>query len=931
MIRTAFGSLSCLIALSVVVFGSKAVAQDSEGVEFFERKVRPVLATHCLSCHGPKSQKGGLRLDSREAMLRGGTSGPVVVEGDDESSLIVDAVGYDSDPKMPPKGKLPAAAIDDIKAWVKMGAPWPAASPTTQEQEKSPVGRSWAFQPVQNPPYPLLSDRAWPKTSVDWFVLDKLDARGIKPSPPADRRTMIRRWSFTLTGLPPRPEEVTAYEQDASADADQKVVDRLLASPHYGERWGRHWLDVARYADTKGYVFLEDGDYPWAYTYRDYVVRSINADLPYDRFVVEQIAADQLPLGNDKRPLAALGFLTVGGRFMNNVHDIIDDRIDVTTRGLMGLTVTCARCHDHKFDPIPTADYYSLYGVFASSVEPSVAPLLEPPPKTETYKDFERELKHRETELETFVRSKYDQLIEGSKTRAGDYLLAAQALRNKPKTDDFMLIADGHDLNPTMIGRWRSVLDRARRQHDPVFAPWLALADIPVENYRARASAILDEMGRRSDPAKSVNPVLLRALAEGSPASLTDVAAVYERVLNQTEQMWLDSSERARRDGVQTRSLPDEAHEALRQAFHGKEAPPNLRRSALDNLSLIPDRPSQEKLLNLKRGVETWRSTGPGAPPRAMALVDLPHPIEPHIFQRGNPSTPGPAVPRQFLESLSVGERVPFQVGSGRLELARAIVDRDNPLTARVLVNRVWMLHFGSALVDTPGDLGSRSDPPSNPELLDHLATAFMNDGWSLKSLHRRIVLSAAYRQASDDRPEARQIDPENRYYWRMNRRRLDWEATRDSMLAVSGRLDATVGGPAVKDLIGSNSGRRTLYGMIDRLNVPGLYRSFDFPDPHVTSSQRVETSVPPQALFFMNHPLARETASGLHRRADILAEPTVERKLARCFSILYGRRPDDRETAVLREFLGGSKPSDADWQRLVQALLLSNEFAFID
>ena len=928
--RSTRARLLGLFTLSVVTLGTGKAWGQADSVEFFESKVRPVLATHCISCHGPKAQKGGLRLDSREALLRGGESGPVIVEGDPESSLLIDAVAHTADPKMPPRGKLAASVLDDLKNWVKQGAPWPESSPTTQEQEKAPTARSWAFRPVANPSYPLVSDPKWPRTSVDWFVLKGLDEAGLKPSKPADRRTLIRRWSYTLTGLPPTPEEVRAYESDSSPDADRKVVDRLLASPHYGERWGRHWLDVARYADTKGYVFFEDKEYPWAYTYRDYVVRALNEDKPYDRFVVEQIAADLLPSGEDKRALAALGFLTVGGRFMNNVQDILDDRIDVTTRGLMGLTVSCARCHDHKFDPIPTADYYALYGVFASSIEPSVPPLLGPPPGSEEYRKFEAELKRREAEFEAFVLSTYDRLIEGSKRRAGEYLLAAQAAKDRPKTDEFMLIADGQDLNPPMIARWRATLDRSRRQHDPIFAPWHALAGLKPTDFAERSAAVLDEMARRGDKAKRVNPILIRALIEAKPQSMADVADVYERVLNRAEGIWLDASSRARLEKKKPGPLADESYEALRKVFHGPDAPPNLPRSAIDELSLFPDRPSQDRYQDLKRAVDTWRATGAGAPPRAMALVDLPHPIEPKVFVRGNPNTPGPAVPRKFLSALSEVDDRPFEEGSGRLELARAIVDRKNPLTARVLVNRVWMLHFGEPLVDTPGDFGARSDPPSDPALLDHLASAFMSDGWSLKALHRRIVLSAAFRQSSDDRAEGRRVDPENRRIWRMNRRRLDWESTRDALLAASGRLDPTVGGPSVASILDPGSRRRTLYGTIDRLHVPGLYRSFDFPDPITTAPQRVETSVPPQALFFMNHPLSRESAAGLIRREDVKGCPSPDAKLDRCYAILFGRSPDDRERAAVRDFLG-PKPAEADWQRLAQALLLSNEFAFID
>ncbi len=916
--------------LSVVTFGSGSVFGQADGIEFFESRIRPALATHCIACHGPKAQKGGLRLDSREALLRGGESGPVIVEGDPESSLLVDAVAYEAEPKMPPKGRLQADVLDDLKEWVKLGAPWPEDSPTTQEQEKAPSARSWAFRPLANPPYPLVSDAKWPRTSVDWFVLKKLDATGLKPSTPADRRTLIRRWSYTLTGLPPTPEDVAAFEQDKSPDAERRVVDRLLASPHYGERWGRHWLDVARYADTKGYVFFEDKEYPWAYTYRDYVVRSLNEDKPYDRFVVEQIAADRLPLGDDKRALAALGFLTVGGRFMNNVQDIIDDRIDVTARGLMGLTVSCARCHDHKFDPIPTADYYALYGVFASSVEPNVPPLLGPPPETEVYRKFEVELRRREAEFEAFVASTYERLIAGARRRAGEYLLAAHAAKDKPNTDEFMLIADGQDLNPAMIARWRALLDRTRRQSDPVFAPWHALAALDPAAFPERSTAILDGMVRRVDKAKRVNPVLLNALVQARPHSLAEVAEIYERVLKRTEGIWVDAKSRAALERRKPGPLPDDAYEALSKVFHGPDAPPNLPRSAIDELSLFPDRPSQDRYQDLKRAVDTWRASGAGAPPRAMALVDLPHPIEPKVFVRGNPNTQGPLVPRRFLSSLAHVRAAPFDEGSGRLELAQAIVDRKNPLTARVLVNRVWMHHFGEPLVDTPGDFGTRSDPPSNPELLDHLATAFMNDGWSLKALHRRIVLSTAFRQSSDDRPEGRRADPENKWLWRMNRRRLDWESTRDFMLAISGHLDPSVGGPAVKEALETGSRRRTLYGSIDRLNLPGLYRSFDFPDPSTTAPQRVETSVPPQALFFMNHPLTRESAAGLITRDDMKRARSADARLDRAYAILFARAPDARERAAVREFLG-PKPAEVDWQRLAQALLLCNEFAFID
>jgi hypothetical protein len=349
------------------------------------------------------------------------------------------------------------------------------------------------------------------------------------------------------------------------------------------------------------------------------------------------------------------------------------------------------------------------------------------------------------------------------------------------------------------------------------------------------------------------------------------------------------------------------------------------------DLDLLPDRPSQAKLQELRKAVETWRATGPGAPPRAMVLEDAPAPYQPRVFLRGNPNNPGEPVPRQFLAVLAGGRRRPFEHGSGRLELARAIADRDNPLTARVLVNRVWLHHFGAGLVRTPSDFGLRSDPPSHPELLDHLATAFMDGGWSVKKLHRLILLSAAYRQRSDDRPEGRRLDPENALLWKMNRQRLDFEATRDALLAVSGALDGTVGGPPVKNITDPSARRRTVYGFLDRLNVPGLYRTFDFPSPDATSPQRAATTVPQQALFLMNNPFVLECARRLVRRPEVAAEPDVARRVERLNRLAYGRAPTAEETALALDFVGPAPGTPVAWERYAQALLLANEFVFVD
>ncbi|MCL4788264.1 MAG: DUF1549 domain-containing protein, partial [Verrucomicrobia bacterium] len=439
-----FGYLGIWVFASLAALASAPVADQ---IEFFEKRIRPILVEHCYSCHSDKSEKirGGLRLDNREATLKGGTSGPAIVPGDAAASLLIKAVRYeDEDLQMPPKDeKLSAEQIADLEAWVNMGAPDPRVDdgpkPLTDVAEAR--ARHWAFQPVQTPALPKVKRKQWVQTPVDQFVLAKLEQERLSPAKPADRRTLIRRVSYDLTGLPPAPEDVESFINDKYADAYARLVDRLLASPHYGERWGRHWLDVARYADTKGYLAGgEERRYPFSYTYRDYVIRAFNEDKPYDQFLIEQIAADRLPLGEEKDALAALGFLTLGRRFLNNPHDIIDDRIDVVTRGTLGLTVSCARCHDHKFDPISAQDYYALYGVFSSSEEPAEKPLLRPLHDSPDYQEYLKAVAKIEAEIEEFQDKEIAKFIGELRKNVGDYLLGARdaaQLEDRSKFDTF--------------------------------------------------------------------------------------------------------------------------------------------------------------------------------------------------------------------------------------------------------------------------------------------------------------------------------------------------------------------------------------------------------------------------------------------------------------------------------------------------------------
>ncbi|HET9274111.1 MAG TPA: DUF1549 domain-containing protein, partial [Methyloceanibacter sp.] len=682
--------------------GHRVVAQQpitAEQTQFFEARVRPLLAEHCFTCHGPKRQSGGIRLDSRKEILGESEHGPIVVPSHPDKSALVRAIQHTGAIKMPPKSKLPQRAIDTLTAWIKLGAPWPekqTADAVTSEDAK----RHWAFQPVRRPARPPVKDPTWPQTPIDSFILADLEKNNLPHAPAASPETLLRRLYFDLIGLPPTPEEVEDFTRQMAASARPQAVvasavDRLLASPHYGERWGRHWLDVARFADTKGYVFFEDADFTWAWTYRDYVIEAFNRDLPMDRFILEQLAADQLDRGVDKRPLRALGFLTLGGRFMNNVHDVIDDRIDVVTRGLMGLTVTCARCHDHKYDPVSARDYYGLYGVFASCAEPTVPPLYEPPPATAEYAKFEKELANRERKLMDFVRAKHEELTAGARRRVAEYLVAAHALRDQPSTEDFMLIADGNDLNPTMTVRWQKYLDNRARKPDAVFGPWHALARLPDKDFATLAPDVLNKA-----LAEPVNPLVGKSLAGRAPRSMAEVAVCYAEVLQGVEVRWRDAVK------LGQPRMKEPAEEELRLVLFGPDAPANVAMLPYGDLSLLPDRPSQAKLQEYRKALEKWRTSGPGAPPRALTLVDLPTPTTAHVFLRGNPNNKGELAPRQ-MPKLFASNR-PFERGSGRLELAQAIVSRDNPLTARVLVNRVWLHHFGAGLVRTPSDFGLR-------------------------------------------------------------------------------------------------------------------------------------------------------------------------------------------------------------------------------
>ncbi len=744
-----------LVFLWSLVFGawslSVAAEPTSEQVAFFESKIRPILADKCYKCHSLEKSKtkGALTLDTAEGLLKGGEDGPIVVPGDPAKSLLIKAVSYtDPDLAMPPEKdggkKLADEEIAALTQWVKMGAPDPRTGP---RKFAAASKDHWAFKPVTKPAVPQVKNTAWAANPVDAFILSKLEAAKMQPSPPADKSALIRRAYFDLIGLPPTPEESYAFMNDKSPNAYEKVIDRLLASPQYGERWGRHWLDTARYSDTKGEVKkrIDEPFYPYAWTYRDYVIKAFNKDKPYDRFILEQLAADKLPESQqDKSILAALGFLTIGEWFMNRKDDIIDDRIDVVCKGFMGLTVSCARCHDHKFDPIPQADYYSLHGVFASSVQPGELPIISMP-------------------------------------------------------------------NPAALAA-----------------------------YQAKAAPLQQEIAKAQEQ------------------------------LRETRQ-------NIKKNGAKTQATKMELKKIQRE---------NLR--AKTDLARI-------------------EMTDPGAPVRAMAMQDAPNPHDSPIYLRGEAQNKGAIVPRQFLSILSPGERKPFTDGSGRLDLAKAIASKDNPMTARVMINRIWMHHFGAGFVPTTDDLGNQSDPPSHPELLDWLASYFMENGWSMKKVHKLVMLSNTYKQSSANNPSYAQADPANRFLWHANVRRLEFEALRDSILAIGGQLDFKMYGQPVKLDREPYSTRRTIYGYIDRQNLAEVLAHFDFANPDMTNSRRNETIVPTQALFLMNSPMVVETAKKVIAQQRFAKFPTDAQRMNYLYWLIYQRPPTDPETQYALRFIAAT------------------------
>ncbi|WZO96659.1 PSD1 and planctomycete cytochrome C domain-containing protein [Isosphaeraceae bacterium EP7] len=944
-------------------FTAAAMAGDGPGEEFFEKEVRPLLVARCQSCHGEAKQKGGLRLDSLPSALAGGGTGPAVVPGKPAESLLVDAIRYGELYQMPPKSRLPEAEVATLTRWVEMGAPWPAsvaaAAKPSNHFDLTERARHWSFQPVRLAEPPRVADEAWPTGEIDRFLLSRLEAKGLKPAPDAGRVTLIRRTTFDLTGLPPTPAEVDAFMADMAPDAFAKVVDRLLDSPHYGERWARHWLDLVRFAETAGHEF--DYDHLDAWRYRDYVIRAFNADVPYDRFVVEHLAGDLVPdprrdpaNGADESILAT-GFFLLG----EGTHSPVDvreeqmrrvsDQVDVISKAFLGLTVACARCHDHKFDAISTRDYYALAGYLASSRHQH-API-----------DKRAEIAAKAAEL----RSIKSQFTEALPKRTSPETVAAPAADGSILFEDF---------------------------GTPGFAGWTAtgqaFGDGPSQPGAFRPNTVAEGPVGWEIPAGQAHSGLIADRLQGVLRSRTfSIGAKYVHVLAAGKggriNFVIDGFEKIRSPIYGGLTMGIDAGDTPRwysmklEAWNGQRAYIELADGgtviyeaaipfysngdgylAVDEIRFsdsatppvitgrVPVAIDGRRDGDLDRRYVALASSVP-APEYAPALLDGDGEDE-RVHIRGSHKTLGPEVPRRSLEAFSGVDQPHPDKGSGRLELARRVASADNPLLARVMVNRLWQHHFGEGLVRSVDDFGKMGQAPSHPELLDWLASRFVEGGWSVKAMHRLILTSRAYRMSSqiDPASEPERIDPSNILLHRANLRRLESESIRDAILACSGSLKGDMFGPSVpvhltefmdgRGRPGSSGpidgdGRRSIYQNVRRNFLAPLLTAFDSPPPASPMGRRNVSNVPAQALTMLNDPFVLGQAKLWAERVLAAGPRTSEARVELLYRTAFGRSPTADERAAALAFVQGAEDDAGAWGDLCHVLFNVKEFVFVD
>ncbi len=908
--------------------------QDPEGVAFFEKKIRPILVERCYECHSAQAKrlKGSLYLDTREGTLKGGDVGPAVVPGHPEKSLLLKALTWeDEDLKMPPKQKLPPELVADVKAWIQRGAPDPRTakaavvkkSGMTLEEARS----FWSYKPLATAPAPAVKDAAWAASDIDRHVLAGLEAKGLAPAPAADRATLLRRLHYDLAGLPPTPEEVDAFVKDPAPDAVEKVVDALLASPRFGERWGRHWLDVARFAESltlRGFIFKE------AWRYRDYVIAAFNADVPFDRFLREQVAGDLLggaTIDERRRRMTATTFLALGNSNLEEQDkkqlemDVVDEQLDTLGRAVLAQTLGCARCHDHKFDPIPTADYYAMAGILKNSrmlEHANVSKWIEAPLPMDASREAEAK-KHEQAIAAVQAKIKAERARTAPKDKP-DAPATVLAVADVPgvAVDDAKAEKVGEWIASTHTGRYIGagyLHDKNEKKGEksltfhPELAAGLYEVRLAYSHGASRATnvpvTILSAEGERD---VTVNQQEQPPI-EGRYVSLGQ----YRFENNQGYVIVSNEGTKGHVTADAVVFLPAGKTEAAKTA------------AATSTIKELEAELKRLEAAGSRRDM-------------VMALREEPKIADLRIHHRGNVQTQGDVVPRGVLRAATPGAAPAMPKDqSGRVQLADWLVAKENPLTARVYVNRAWHWLFGAGIVRTPDNFGVTGEKPSHPALLDHLAASFVEDGWSVKKLVRRLVLSSAYRMASTPSASALELDPENRLFSRANRRRLDAESLRDTLLGAGGRLQLDGGGPSFPASLSSDYGykaddvRRSVYVPVFRNALPEIFEAFDFADTSVSTGRRESSTVAPQALFLLNSPFVIAQAN--HAAARLLAETHADdrARVVRAWRLAIGRAPTSSETDIALRFLASGKDVKQAWATLIQSLFASIEFRYVN
>jgi mono/diheme cytochrome c family protein len=938
------------LAFAILVTGTVAqAAEQSQAAssDFFETRIRPVLAENCYSCH-TNSALGGLRLDSREAMLKGGGRGPAIVPGDAEKSLIVKALRQtDTKLKMPMGSKLKDAEIEDIVSWIKAGAAWPAGAPVTARETNgkyaiSPGQKSfWSLLPLKEPSAPQVRDARWAKGDIDRFILAHLEKQGMRPVRPASKHDLIRRATLDLTGLPPTPEEIAAFEKDTAPDAFAKVVDRLLASPHYGERWGRIWLDVARYGEDD-YRSLNPNPrgyhpYPNAYLYRDWVIQSFNDDIPYDQFVKAQLAGDLMDATVRYKMLPGTGFLGLGPWYYDNGAvevtraDERHDRVDVVTRGFLGLTVACARCHDHKYDPIPQTDYYSLAGVFLNTAYHEYPRI--PKAALDEYTRVQEQVDQKQKILQEMQTNLGARLSESLAFKVSNYLQAVYEVAGQKKEAD--TVVEARKLDYELLMRWIRYMEKRTDKYKFKEA-WQAMMKkavaAPMATGGGRGGGAGGGRRGGGGGGGSVNPEV-KKLADEFQANVVRVMLARKEVDEENQVIVakaLEGTKKKKRAnepnefitnddfcpgcGLRLKNMPEDEtafwteifqrelkdadDPAAMMAMGGRGGNPGVLLFRGWGLESRVGAEPQTEMAAVKADIDEARKKLDPKYQYIHGVTDVEKPVDLPLALRGNPQNLGPEVPRHFLSLLSQGDPTPFAKGSGRLELADDILTQ--PIAMRVIVNRIWKGHFGTGLVDTPSNFGITGERPTNPELLEYLASYFVKNGMSIKKLHRAIMLSSVYQLSTENEAVNYAKDSGNRLYWRMDRKRMDAEQLRDAVLAVAGNLDNALGGPSA-DLTPAFT-RRTVYGKVSRYKIDEYLQLFDFPAPNISAEKRFTTTVPLQRLFLMNSDFIQVEAEELAKR--VAGEPDNRARIRKAYLLAYGREPSEEEIKLGIEYL---------------------------